>query len=253
VRLPKLKKLPAVKGEESGTTLFNALIYFPSDQTAGASDAPIRGGGNAGFKAREIQMSILQPWNLIFAIGFMIYMVTRGRFASRTKFNEKIERRVDTREKILLAAVFVTALLFPVLYLLTPLLSFANYQLPQWVHGCGLVIMIAALWLFWRSHADLGLNWSATLEMRKDHEIIQHGVYQWIRHPMYAAIWLFSIAQALLLDNWLAGWGVVGAFGLMYFLRVGREEQMLLDHFGKDYESYMARTGRLLPRLFRRN
>ncbi len=198
-------------------------------------------------------MSILQPWNVIFVIGFIIYIVTRGQFASRTRHNEKVERRVDTQEKILLAAMFATGLFFPVLYLFTPLLSFANYQLPQWVHACGLVIMISALWLFWRSHADLGLNWSATLEMRKYHEITRHGVYERIRHPMYAAIWLFSIAQALLLDNWLAGWGVVCAFGCLYFLRVAREEQMLLDHFGKDYELYMAQTGRLFPALFRGN
>ena len=46
------------------------------------------------------------------------------------------------------------------------------------------------------AHADLGLNWSITLEMRKGHELIVHGVYRRIRHPMYAAIFLFAVAQA---------------------------------------------------------
>ena len=197
-------------------------------------------------------MSILQPWNIVFVFGFVIYVATRGRFASRTKQNESMERRIGLQECVLLPAMLITSLLFPVIYLLTPLFSFADYELPGWIHWCGLAIMVAGLWLFWRSHADLGLNWSATLEMRKGHEIIKHGVYRRIRHPMYAAIWLFSIAQALLLNNWLAGWAVVFAFALMYVLRTPVEEQMMRDQFGKDYEDYMAETGRIFPLVMRR-
>ncbi len=196
-------------------------------------------------------MAILQPWNIAFAIGFVVYVVTRGVFASHAKDNESLDRRVGLQEKLLLPAMLVTGLLFPVIYLLTPLFSFANYELPHWVHSCGLLSMIVGLWLFWRSHVDLGANWSPTLETRKGHEIIKHGVYARIRHPMYSAIWLFSIAQALLLNNWLAGWGVVFAFALMYFLRTPNEEQMMIDHFGSAYKDYMAETGRLLPRLRR--
>lgn len=196
-------------------------------------------------------MSILQPWNIVFTIGFVIYVVIRGRFASRTRGNETIEKRIGLQEKILLPGMLVAGLLFPVLYLFTPLFSFADYVLPEWAHWIGLIVMIFGLWLFWRSHADLGVNWSATLEMRKGHEIIKHGIYKRIRHPMYAAIWLFSIAQALLLNNWLAGWAVVGVFLLMYLMRTPVEEKMMLDRFGQDYENYMAETGRLFPRLGR--
>ncbi len=197
-------------------------------------------------------MSILQPWNLVFFVGFVIYVGTRGRFAHPTRFNENVERRVDGSEKVLLSAMLVSGLLLPVLYLFTPLLSFANYGLPEWLHWCGLVILLFALWLFWRSHADLGLNWSATLEMRKDHSITRHGVYRRIRHPMYAAIGLFSLAQALLLNNWLAGWCVVFVFAMLYVIRTPREERMLTDHFGKEYQDYMSETGRIFPRLFTR-
>ena len=185
-------------------------------------------------------------------IGFVIYVATRGRFASRTKDIESMERRIGLQEMVLLPAMLITSLLFPVIYLFTPLFSFANYELPDCIHWCGLAIMVAGLWLFWRSHADLGLNWSATLELRKGHVIIKHGVYRRIRHPMYAAIWLFSIAQALLLNNWLAGWAVVCAFALMYVLRTPIEEQMMRDKFGKDYEDYMVETVRIFPPVIRR-
>jgi protein-S-isoprenylcysteine O-methyltransferase Ste14 len=109
--------------------------------------------------------------------------------------------------------------------------------------------MVAALWLFYRSHADLGQNWSVTLELRKGHQLVKQGVYRSIRHPMYASIWLWCLAQGLLLENWLAGWYALLAFGLMYFVRTPREEQMMCECFGQEYHDYMRETGRLFPRL----
>ncbi len=192
-------------------------------------------------------MGILQPWNIAFAIGLVIYIVIRGKFIPLAKENELTDRRVGTLEKVLLGAMVVTSLLLPMVYLFTPLLSFANYELPDAVRCVGLFLMTAGLWLFWRSHVDLGANWSPTLETRKGHEVIRHGVYRRIRHPMYAAIWLVSFGQALMLNNWLAGWSVVVAFALMYFTRVPQEEKMMLDHFGDDYRNYMSQTGRVMP------
>jgi protein-S-isoprenylcysteine O-methyltransferase Ste14 len=92
-----------------------------------------------------------------------------------------------------------------------------------------------------------------TLEIRTGHELITHGVYRAIRHPMYAAILLFGLAQGLLLQNWLAGWSAVVTFGLMYIGRVRREEQMMCEFFGQAYRDYMQQTGRLLPRLMSRH
>jgi protein-S-isoprenylcysteine O-methyltransferase Ste14 len=74
-------------------------------------------------------------------------------------------------------------------------------------------------------------------------------VYRRIRHPMYAAIFLFSLAQGLLLDNWLAGWSALATFAVMYLVRLPREEAMMIQQFGQEYRDYMNRTGRLLPRL----
>lgn len=189
------------------------------------------------------------PWNLVFLSGFIVYVGIRHVFITRTKENEKVIRRVDSLEKVLMAIVFVGSLLLPVIYLFTPFLAFADYQLPAFAPWSGSVIMLAALWLFWRSHADLGMNWSMTLELRKDHQMISHGIYRSIRHPMYAAIWLFGIAQALLLPNWVAGLSALVTFAPLYFLRTPREEQMMSGSFGDAYLNYMRQTGRVFPRL----
>jgi protein-S-isoprenylcysteine O-methyltransferase Ste14 len=191
----------------------------------------------------------MQPWDIVFLAGFIAYVVIRGVYEKRTKANQNIVSQKDWRERTVMAIVFVGCLLLPAVYLFTPWLAFADYRLPAVVPWCGAVVMVAALSLFWRAHADLGQNWSVTLALRKDHELVKHGVYRRIRHPMYAAIWLFGLAQGLLLQNWLAGWSALAAFAPMYFVRVPREEEMMCQYFEQEYRDYMRRTGRLLPRL----
>lgn len=194
-------------------------------------------------------MNIIQPWNIVFLVGFILYAGIRREFIKRTKANEKVVSRMDGLDKSLLIVVIPGSLLLPVLYLFTPWLAFADYQLPEFAPWLGTSVMVAALWLFWRSHADLGLNWSVTLEIRKEHQLITHGVYRSIRHPMYTSIFLFSLAQGLLLENWLAGWCAVVTFAPLYFIRTPREERMMCEFFGDEYRDYMRRTGRLWPRI----
>jgi len=129
--------------------------------------------------------------------------------------------------------------------------NFADYELPAWTGWAGAVIFAVVLWLLWRSHADLGRNWSPTVEITQGQTLVTQGVYRTIRHPIYTAVWLWGIAQALLLHNWIVGLAGLVSFLPVYLVRVPREEQMMLDHFGEEYRSYMGRTGRVIPRLGR--
>jgi protein-S-isoprenylcysteine O-methyltransferase Ste14 len=67
---------------------------------------------------------------------------------------------------------------------------------------------------------------------------------------MYSAFWLWAIAQALLLPNWIAGPAGLVGFGTLFLLRVGREERLMDETFGEDYRRYAARTWRILPGIF---
>ena len=174
-------------------------------------------------------MSILQPWNIVFLVGFVVYVWIRHVFINRTKSEKKAVSRIDGLEKLLLIGMFPGIIVLPFLYLFTPLLAFADYPLPVLVPWFGAATMVTSLLLFLRSHADLGQNWSVSLELREGHTLVTHGVYRSIRHPMYASIWLWGIAQGMLLQNWFAGWSVLPAFAAMYFLRTPREEQLMCE------------------------
>ena len=159
------------------------------------------------------------------------------------------EQRVNTQEKILLGLLSLGGFLVPLIYAVTRWLDFANYTLPAWAGWLGTLLTAGALLIFWRAHADLGFNWSPSLEIREKHELITRGIYGIIRHPMYASQWLLVIAQPLLLQNWIAGFLNFLVFIPFYLLRVKAEEQLMLDSFGTKYRDYMERTGRVLPKM----
>lgn len=151
-------------------------------------------------------------------------------------------------ELLLLIQLAVGWVVLPLLYVFSHRLDFANYALPGWAQWAGALVLGAALWLFWRSHSGLRTNFSDSVQLRQGHELVTSGVYARIRHPMYAGGWLWAVAQVLLLHNWIAGWSSLPTFALLYFLRVPREERMMLEHFGQAYRDYMRRTGQIFPR-----
>jgi protein-S-isoprenylcysteine O-methyltransferase Ste14 len=176
--------------------------------------------------------------------------VIRVRYARRARRNREIEERDSIYESVLLTLSFTGYLAIPVIYLGTRWLSFADYPAHPILLAAGIVASVASLWLFWRSHADLGRNFSIKLVIREQHALVTTGVYGLIRHPMYASALLWSLAQALLLPNWMTGLAGLFGFCILYFGRVTREESLMLKTFGKAYQDYMLRTKRLVPHLY---
>jgi protein-S-isoprenylcysteine O-methyltransferase Ste14 len=59
-----------------------------------------------------------------------------------------------------------------------------------------------------------------------------------------------GIGQALLLSNWIVGLAGLTGFAILFFMRVGSEERMMLANFGQQYRAYMDRTKRIIPYLY---
>lgn len=193
----------------------------------------------------------LQWHELLWLLGAIAMFAIRAPFSKKNAKNTIINQHRGLMESFMLMSMLLTMSLLPLLYLgiARNVLAFADFSLPDWVVITGVVLTPLSLWLFWRSHADLGRNWSPALEIRKEHELVSTGIYRRLRHPMYAAIWLIALAQPCLLHNWIAGFLVVPAFLLMYIVRIPHEEEMMKNQFGSAYEDYMARTGRIWPKF----
>jgi len=91
---------------------------------------------------------------------------------------------------------------------------------------------------------------SETILTKRMHQLVTHGPYRWIRHPLYAFSLLELFSLALLADSWfLFAFPCIVLVVFRWFV-IPREEANLIKTFGKDYEEYMRRTGALVPRLW---
>ncbi|MCL4269501.1 MAG: isoprenylcysteine carboxylmethyltransferase family protein [Anaerolineales bacterium] len=188
-------------------------------------------------------------FEIVYWVALVVEMAIRTPINKQRRKEAMSERRVTLQEKILLFLLLLGMFILPLIYSASTWLDFANYSLPSWAGWVGVAVMIGAILVFWRAHADLGLNWSPSLEIREKHELITRGIYGVIRHPMYASQWLWVIAQALLLQNWLAGVVNLIIFIPFYFMRVKAEETLMFDSFGEQYREYMKKTGAVLPKI----
>jgi protein-S-isoprenylcysteine O-methyltransferase Ste14 len=185
----------------------------------------------------------------IYFLALIIEMIIRAPLNKRRRQEKMSERRITNQEMFILSLLLLGGFIMPLIYAATNWLDFANYTLPAWASWLGVMLLAVALFIFWLAHADLGLNWSPSLEIREKHELITRGIYGMIRHPMYASQWILAIAQPLLLHNWIAGFLNLLAFIPFYFIRVKAEEQMMLDSFGTQYQEYIKKTGGVLPKI----
>jgi len=196
----------------------------------------------------------MNPWfgKIAVFVSLLAFVLIRWPHGNRMGTVRVVEDRKGGLEIGLLIGAFIGTTLMPLVWITTDLFAVADYPLHAVPYLLGLIVMLPELWLFHRSHTDLGTNWSVTLQMREQHSLVTAGVYAKIRHPMYASMFLLGVAQVLFLPNWIVGPAYLVSFGLLYICRAGVEERMMLDHFGSEYKEYMQQTGRLIPRLRKR-
>lgn len=184
---------------------------------------------------------------LVFAVVWALLRLNPNRRARKTTVRYSAR---GLRETVLLAVSFTGLGLVPCIYVATHVLRFADYPFAPVASYLGIAVDVASLWLFYRTHRDLGHNWSVSLDLRERHTLVTTGIYAMVRHPMYAGFWLMALAQALLLPNWVAGPAGLVGFGILFFGRVRREEEMMITAFGDEYRDYMRRTARVVPWLY---
>jgi protein-S-isoprenylcysteine O-methyltransferase Ste14 len=193
----------------------------------------------------------MNPWfaKAVILLASVVMVAIRAPHGKRSGKVPVVRSRRGPREVVLLAIAWV-AFFLPLIWVATPAFAFADYPLRPIPLLTGAACLAGGLWLFHRSHADLGTNWSITLEVRERHQLVTRGVYRRVRHPMYLALLIYSAGQALALPNWLAGPSYGVAMILLFTFRVGPEERMMLEEFGKDYEAYKTTTKRLVPGIW---
>jgi protein-S-isoprenylcysteine O-methyltransferase Ste14 len=112
----------------------------------------------------------------------------------------------------------------------------------------GAAITAAALGFSAWARMHLGRNWSATVTVKQDHELIRTGPYAIVRHPIYTGVLFGFIGTALAIGQWRGVLAVVIVFAA-FWRKLRLEERWMSETFGEQYRSYRARTRALIPFL----
>jgi len=139
--------------------------------------------------------------------------------------------------------LLIAYIFFPTLFV------WADFPLSEWIRWLGMIISLLSVVLIWWAQWALGVQFDTTLHTQEGHQLISHGPYRWVRHPLYTAVFLIGAGWLFLTANWFIGGGLMAGILLIIISRVKNEEALLIKTFGEPYIAYMQKTGRFLPRI----
>jgi len=92
--------------------------------------------------------------------------------------------------------------------------------------------------------AQAGKNFNHTVQTsrRQEHELVTVGIYSVLRHPSYFGFWWWGIGTQVVLGNWVCLAGYVLVLWRFFRARIRKEEELLVEFFGKDYVDYRKGT-----------
>jgi protein-S-isoprenylcysteine O-methyltransferase Ste14 len=102
--------------------------------------------------------------------------------------------------------------------------------------------LAVAIW----ARVTLSGNWSASITLKAEHELIERGPYRWVRHPIYTGILLLILANVLMVGRRASVLGLLLLI-LAYWRKWRIEERLMTSHFGARYASYRTRSGAVVP------
>jgi protein-S-isoprenylcysteine O-methyltransferase Ste14 len=113
----------------------------------------------------------------------------------------------------------------------------------------GLGIELAGLSLAIWARRHLGRNWSGEITIKQEHQLIQTGPYQHLRHPIYTGLLMMYAGLTVATGEWLAIAGMAMA-ALAYWRKTRMEEAILGAAFGAEYATYRDDTWAIVPGIF---
>jgi protein-S-isoprenylcysteine O-methyltransferase Ste14 len=94
----------------------------------------------------------------------------------------------------------------------------------------------------------LGSNWSGTVTVKQDHELIRTGPYRVVRHPIYSGLLLAYLGTAIAIGEIRGLIGLILAFAGFWW-KSRTEEAFMMAQFGLRYAQYRREVKALIPFL----
>jgi protein-S-isoprenylcysteine O-methyltransferase Ste14 len=172
-----------------------------------------------------------------------VWWLAMAFFSKSTKRRESLVQRIEHLIPAILGFTLIFREGFGATWLARPIIS-AN---PFLLWSCVMVTILGLLFAVW-ARLILGSNWSGTVTIKTNHQLIRRGPYKWIRHPIYTGMLAALLATAMI-QGLLSGMIGFALLLLALFGKARREESFLSQEFGEGFSEHRQHTGMFLPRF----
>ena len=191
-----------------------------------------------GFVAHPARFAFLVVTVLLQVIAVVEFPGAGSSGSKGKKLVRQQQRAVVALQIISLAMVIVPPF--------TDAHAIAVIDAPDLVRCVGLIACALGFLLMNWSAAVLGKQFSTSVTIQEDHQLVTAGPYRAVRHPRYLGIFLCNLGIALVFRSWL-GVLIVAALTGVLLWRIHDEEALMHQEFGADWEAYAGHSRRLVP------
>lgn len=189
-------------------------------------------------------------WLVYGTLVFGVRILIQVRMTGSTGFvpPRRMKGRLECMAGGLFLASVAITLASPVLSVLWPDRTlFEPWQLPTWIRVIGGVLFLAGLSVTFAAQLGMGRSWRIGVDARERTDLVAHGLFRFVRNPIFSGMLLTTTGIAWVCSSWLAWFGCVSLF-LALELQVRRiEEPHLTRVHGDAYRKYAATVGRFVP------
>lgn len=130
----------------------------------------------------------------------------------------------------------------------------AHRHVPVWLEAAlalsAILIAIASAWMVIDSVSALGKQFSISARIVSGHELVRIGPFAVVRHPIYSGMLGLLVATAIAYSTWLGLIASIALYLIGTSMRIRKEERLLRDEFGAEYDAYASEVPALVPGLF---
>jgi protein-S-isoprenylcysteine O-methyltransferase Ste14 len=177
-------------------------------------------------------------------IAFFVYWQVR---AANTKTTQRLEPAASRILRVLVFLI-VIALLLPIRIPL-PWLYLHLWPVGLWPFWVGAAVNVGGLLFAVWAREHLGRNWSRSVTIKQDHELITSGPYAAVRHPIYTGILTGFVGTSIAMTQVRGVIALVLVF-LIFWAKLRMEEEWMRSQFGEAYVDYTHHSAALVPYLF---
>ncbi len=107
----------------------------------------------------------------------------------------------------------------------------------------------ASVWFCAAALRTLGVQWSLAARVVEGHKLVTQGPYSIVRNPIYTGMLGMLLATGLAVSHWIGLVFAILVFAIGTFIRVSREERLLREMFGREFDDYAQRVRAVIPFL----